>query len=124
MYYITSYILTHFNYRGKNPGIPYYLRQRRLCFGCTCIGLFVCPSVGQQDYLQSNEQICMHEPFIRGLSQVNKRSIKFWGSCELRSRYRIQIAIRITRRGLQSLTDCLIIYVIGVQLPFRFKIYN
>ena len=122
MYYITSYILTLLNYRGKNPRNPDYLRQRRLCFGCN--GLFVCPSVGQQDYLQNNKQICIHEPFIRGVSQVKKRSIKFWGSCVLRSRYRIRIANRITWQGFQSLTDCLIIYVIGVQLPFCFKISN
>ena len=73
-----------------------------------------CPSVRQQDYLQSNERICMHETFIRGVSWTKKQSNKIWGWFGLRSESRIRIAIHITRWRLQSLTNRLVIYMLLV----------
>ena len=57
---------------------------------------FVCPSVSQQDYLQGNEQTCVHETFIRGVSRFKKQSNISWRSCGLRYRHRIRIEIRAT----------------------------
>ena len=89
-------------------------------FRCVC--LYICP---QQDYLQSNERISMHENFIRGVTRAKKLSNKFWGWSGLRSGSGLW---SVSHGGdLQSLTYyCLVIclYAIGVQVPFCFKKSN
>ena len=47
--------------------------------GSYVLVVLACLYVRQQDCLQSNERICMHENYIRGVTRAKKQSNIFWG---------------------------------------------
>ena len=78
--------------------------------------VLACLYVGQETCLQSNERVCMHETFIRSVSRAKKQSNKFGDTPDYNPD---------PRSGLRSvLHGRLSSNVIGVQLPFCFKLSN
>ena len=110
------YVCIIFHTDVKNPGNPYYLRQRMLCFGR--FDLFYL-SVSRITYKVMNRVGCIKLLSAVYLGPRNNLK-KSWDDPD--SRFGLRSVSR--GGGLQSLTDCPVIDAIGVQLQFCFKIFN